>query len=54
MDFILTHLTDLVAIFAGVVTTASLIANLTPTETDNRIVEFLKKLIDVLALNFRK
>lgn len=54
MDFVLAHLTDLVAIFAGLVTTASIIANLTPTETDNKIVEFLKKLIDVLALNFKK
>jgi hypothetical protein len=38
----------------AIVGAASLIANVTPTETDNKIVNLLGKLMNFLAANFRK
>lgn len=48
MEWILAHATDLWLIFSSVVTTASLIAVLTPTKWDDTIVA---KLTAFLALN---
>lgn len=36
----------------SVVTVASAIANITKTETDNKIVSWLSKLVNFLALNW--
>lgn len=47
MDYIITHAADLWTILASIITTASLIVKLTPTDVDNKIVGFLEK----LALN---
>jgi hypothetical protein len=44
----------LIAILGGIVTVASMIANLTPTETDNKIVAKVAGLVNLLALNFKK
>ena len=38
----------------SLITIASLVANLTPNQTDNKIIDVLKKIIDVFALNFKK
>lgn len=38
----------------SVVTTASLLANITPDKTDNAIIRIIKVVLDSLALNFRK
>ena len=52
--FIQAHADELIAIITGIVTVASLIANLTPGETDNKVVEKISKLVNVLALNLKK
>ena len=38
----------------AIVAAASLLANLTSADTDNKIVALLKKALDFCALNFRK
>lgn len=57
MDLIasaLAHKDALVQIVTAVVTVASLIANLTPTDHDNALVAKLSKLVNMLALNLKK
>lgn len=39
---------------ALIVAGASLLANLTPTDTDNKFLEKISKFINALALNFKK
>jgi len=39
---------------AMIVAAASLLANLTPGETDNKVIEKISKFINALALNFKK
>lgn len=51
MEWITNHWTDVVAIVTGIVTVASIIARLTPTETDNAIIAKILQIIDMLALN---
>jgi hypothetical protein len=51
MDWIIANIDSLIAIFTAVVTLASIIAKLTPTEVDNRIVGYALRLIDFLAIN---
>ena len=48
MDWIVAHSVDIWTAFASVVTTASLIAKLTPTEWDDKMIA---KVISLLALN---
>jgi hypothetical protein len=52
MDWILTHKYDLYVIFTSVVTIASTIAALTPSNVDNAAIASVKKVVDILALNF--
>lgn len=54
IEYLQNNAVELVAIFGAVVTLASLIANLTPTETDNKIVEKIAKVVNLLALNIKK
>ena len=51
MDWIIANWASVVAIVTGVVTVASIIAKLTPTQTDDKIVAYVLKIVDVLALN---
>ena len=51
MEWIMAHSAELIGIFTGIVTVASIAAKMTPTEVDNKIVGFLLKLIDILAIN---
>uniref|UniRef100_A0A6H1ZQ43 Uncharacterized protein n=1 Tax=viral metagenome TaxID=1070528 RepID=A0A6H1ZQ43_9ZZZZ len=51
MTWIIENYTFLIAIIGGVVTTASIIAKLTPTKVDDNFFGFLIKLMDKLALN---
>lgn len=44
----------LIAILTGVVTVASLVANLTPSDKDNGWVAKVAKWVNYLALNFKK
>jgi hypothetical protein len=48
------RLGDYIGIAAAVVTVASMLANLTATEADNRIVGIVKRVLDFLALNWRR
>ena len=47
-------ITDIVAVLTAVVTVASIIASLTPTPKDDKIVGKCYKVIDALALNIGK
>jgi hypothetical protein len=54
MTFIIDNFDKILVAAAGFIAFASFIANFTPTQTDNKIVAFLTKLVDFLALNFKK
>ena len=51
MEWITTNLTEIIAIITGIVTVASIIAKLTPTEIDNKVIGKILQMIDFLALN---
>ena len=51
INFIITNIGEIIAIVTGIVTVASLVAKLTPTETDDLWVARILKFIDMLALN---
>ena len=51
MAFIIEHIDDLLEIVAAAVALASLVAALTPSETDNKILAKIRKVVDVIALN---
>ena len=54
IDFIIENAADLVEIAAYVVAAASVIASMTPSEKDNKVICAIKKVVDVLALNVGK
>jgi hypothetical protein len=54
LEYILSHAMELITIGTSVVTAASLIANMTPNTTDDKIVGYLSKGINLLALNWKK
>ena len=54
INWISSHLGELVAILTGAVTVASAIAALTPTPKDDNVVGKVYKVIDWLALNVGK
>lgn len=54
INTILAHKDALLQILTGIVTVASLIANLTPTDHDNVIVAGISKVVNLLALNLKK
>ena len=45
---------NIIMIATSIVTIASIIANITPNETDNKIVAFIKKVVDLFAINWKK
>ena len=51
INFIMTHLNDLWVAISSIITGASAITALTPTQKDDTIVAQLKKLMNLLALN---
>ena len=54
MEWIVAHWQEIMLAITATVTAASAIANLTPTDADNKLVEGLSKLVNALALNFKK
>ncbi len=54
IKFVTENSESLIAIVTGIVTVASLIANLTPSEKDNGWVAKISKWVNYLALNFKK
>ena len=51
MTWIINNWELIVAAFTAIVTAASIIAKLTPTEVDNKVIGYLLKLVDILAIN---
>jgi len=45
---------EYVSYITGIIAAASILANLTPTDKDDKAIAFLTKFIDLLALNLRK
>lgn len=58
MEELLNYLTNnyeaILAIATALVTAASAAANLTPSESDNKFVAILSKVVNFFALNFKK
>jgi formaldehyde-activating enzyme involved in methanogenesis len=54
LEYLQLHWADIIAAVTAVVTAASLIANLTPTDADNKVLAVISKFIHMLALNFKK
>jgi hypothetical protein len=54
IKFITDNAEALIAIVTGIVTVASLVANLTPSDKDNSWVAKVAKVVNYLALNFKK
>ena len=52
MEWLMNHSAEVMAILGGIVMLASAIANVTPTESDNKVVEKLRKFVDFLAINW--
>jgi hypothetical protein len=53
MNFIIENWEQIFAVITAAVTVASAIAAITPSETDNRIVSKIKKVVDVIAINVK-
>ena len=53
MELIMNNLTEVVTIGTAVVTIASVIANWTATDLDNKAVGWFSKLVNLLALNVK-
>lgn len=51
IQWITANAADLIAILTAVVAVASLVAKVTPTEVDNKVIAYILKFIDALALN---
>lgn len=50
MDWIMQHWKDILAIVGGIVTTASIIVKLTPTQKDDTILAKIIKILSALGL----
>lgn len=50
MEWITTHWKDILAIIGGVVTTASIIVKLTPTQKDDNVLAKIIKILAALSL----
>ena len=54
MDWMLNHWKDIVGIITGAVTLASLIVSLTPTKKDDEALGKVMKVLNIIALNFKR
>lgn len=54
IEYVTTHYAEILIAVSAVVAAASAIANLTPTDSDNKAVAVISKIIGLLALNFKK
>ena len=52
IDYVVNNFDTIIAIATAIIAAASAIASLTPTPVDDGIVRKLRKVVDVLALNF--
>lgn len=51
VDYVISNWEQIVVVALAVVGAASAIAKLTPTQTDDKIIAKIKKVLDTLALN---
>ncbi len=51
LDWITAHGSDILTIVTSVISVASVVAALTPTQADDNVVSILKKIADFFALN---
>lgn len=51
IDFIITHIEDLLIAMSSIVAGASVLAALTPTKKDDLVLKYIKNTLDFLALN---
>ncbi len=49
--FIINHFTDFIMAFTSIVTGASALAALTPTDKDDKVMTKVKNVLDICALN---
>lgn len=54
MNFIITHLDEILVAITSIVTAASAVCALTPTPKDDNLISKIRKFLDVLALNIGK
>tara|TARA_Y100000310_G_C20597380_1_gene771216 strand:- start:1234 stop:1413 length:180 start_codon:yes stop_codon:yes gene_type:complete len=54
MNYVMGHYQEIIAILFAVVGVASMIAKLTPTEVDNKIIDKILAILNGLALNPKK
>lgn len=54
VNYIYSNADTLVAIVTGIVTVASLIANLIPGDSENKYIAYAQKAVSWLALNLKK
>lgn len=54
IEYLIVNAEKLVTASTALIALSSALANLTPTETDNKIVAALSKVINFLALNLKK
>lgn len=51
IDFIITHIEELLIAMSSIVASASVLAALTPTKKDDLFFKYIKNTLDFLALN---
>ena len=51
LDFIMTHFDELLIAITSILTGASALAALTPTQKDDLILKYISRFLDFLALN---
>jgi len=51
IEWVMNNSETLIASVTGIVSVASVVAKLTPTKTDDKIVFAILKLVDIIALN---
>lgn len=54
MEYLLTHATEILLIVTSAIALASAIANLTPTDADNKVIAKISSFVDMIALNWVK
>jgi len=52
LEFIQTHTSELAGIAAAIILAAERIARLTPTNSDNKVVQVIRKIANAIGLNF--
>ena len=51
LNFIINHLTDFIMAVTSIVTSASVLTAMTPSDKDDKVMSKIKSVLDVCALN---